>query len=38
MFAAQAVGGLAAIALARFLHADLPVVELVVPYDAADAA
>lgn len=36
--AAQAVGGLAAVALARFLYPDLPAVDLVVPHDEADAA
>jgi len=36
--AAQLVGGVAAIALARYLHPDLPPVDLVVPHDEAQAA
>src|SRR5688500_1540045 len=36
--AAQAVGGVLAIALARFLFPDLPAVELVVPHERTDAA
>ncbi|MDQ3147906.1 MAG: aquaporin family protein [Actinomycetota bacterium] len=36
--AAQLAGGLAAVALARFLHPDLPAVDLVVPHDQAEAA
>jgi arsenate reductase len=36
--AAQLAGGVAAIALARFLYPDLPTVDLVVPHDHAEAA
>jgi glycerol uptake facilitator-like aquaporin len=36
--AAQFVGGLAAVALARFLFPGLPAVDLVVPHDRTDAA
>ena len=36
--AAQLVGGILAIALARFLYPDLPAVDLVVPHDEAEAA
>jgi glycerol uptake facilitator-like aquaporin len=36
--AAQVVGGLLAVALARFLYPDLPAAELVVPHDHAAAA
>jgi arsenate reductase len=36
--AAQVVGGVLAIALARFLFPDLPAVELVVPHERTDAA
>ena len=36
--AAQIIGGLGAIALARFLYPDLPTVDLVVPHDEAQAA
>ena len=36
--AAQLIGGLAAIALARFLFSDMPAVDLVVPHDEARAA
>ena len=36
--AAQVAGGLAALALARFLHPDQPGVDLVVPHDRAEAA
>ncbi len=35
--AAQVAGGLAAIALGRFLHPDLPAADLVVPHDAEAA-
>lgn len=35
---AQLVGGLAAIALARFLYPDLPAVDLVVPHNQVEAA
>jgi arsenate reductase len=36
--AAQIVGGLGAIALVRYLHPDLPAVDLIVPHDHAEAA
>lgn len=36
--AAQLVGGIGAMALARYLHPDLPPVDLVVPHDEAQAA
>ena len=36
--AAQLAGGVAAIVLARFLHPDLPAVDLVVPHDEARAS
>jgi arsenate reductase len=36
--AAQLAGGIAAIALARFLYPDLPAVDLIVPHDHAEAA
>ena len=35
---AQLVGGVAAIALARFLYPDLPAVDVIVPHDHTDAA
>jgi arsenate reductase len=34
----QLLGGLAAVALARFLYPDLPATDVVVPHDRADAA
>jgi arsenate reductase len=36
--AAELAGGIAAIALARFLYPDLPAVDLIVPHDHAEAA
>lgn len=36
--AAQLAGGVAAIALARYLFPDLPAVDVVVPHDRAEAA
>jgi arsenate reductase len=36
--AAQVAGGVAAIALARFLHPDVPAVDLIVPHEGAEAA
>ncbi len=36
--AAQLIGGLAAMALARFLYPDLPAIDLVVPHDQPEAA
>ena len=36
--AAQLVGGVLAVALARFLFPDLPAVDLVVPHDHTEAA
>jgi arsenate reductase len=36
--AAQLAGGVAAIALARYLFPDLPAVDMVVPHDRAEAA
>jgi glycerol uptake facilitator-like aquaporin len=36
--AAQVVGGLAAVALARFLYPDIPAIDLIVPHDQPDAA